>query len=266
MRTVPITYLFVPGDRPERFEKALASGADVVVIDLEDAVAPESKAAARKNVERALSAGSRACVRINSAETPWFSEDLQILRLPGVLSVMVPKAESARVLADAGAMAPQARLLPLVETARGLGNILEIAKAPNVERLAFGSVDFQVDMGIEGEDTELLFARSQMVLASRLAGIAAPIDGVTVDVQDVAQTRSDAHRARRLGFGAKLCIHPAQLAAVREAFTPDAKAIAWAKGVLEAVASTPQGALTYEGKLVDKPVVDRARSIIARIQ
>jgi citrate lyase subunit beta/citryl-CoA lyase len=261
-----ITWLFVPGDRPERFTKALASGAGMVVIDLEDAVAADGKEAARECVRAALADGHmRACVRINAPDTEWFDKDCQMLGQPGVAAVMLPKADSAAAVARVrAACAGGTGIVPLIETAAGLAAAADIARCPGVLQLAFGSVDFQLDMGIEGDGMELLFARSQLVLASRLAGIAAPIDGVTLSVTDVAQVRADALQARRLGFGGKLCIHPAQVVAVHEAFSPDAKALAWARGVLEAVSSTSSGALTYEGKLIDKPVITRARALLDR--
>ncbi|MET0541081.1 MAG: CoA ester lyase [Variovorax sp.] len=262
-----VTYLFVPGDRPDRFSKAVATGADVVVLDLEDAVTPDRKGVARSRVADALATDKfRACVRINGADTQWFEEDLRLLALPGVMAVMLPKAETAQAfgaIADA-AGASNVAVIPIVETARGLSRVESLANGAGVHRLAFGSVDFQLDLGIEGDEQELLFARSQIVLASRLAGVVAPIDGVTLAVNDAAQAHRDALRARRLGFGGKLCIHPAQIAPVREAFAPDAQAIAWANGVLAAAAQSTAGALTYEGRLIDKPVIDRARTLIDR--
>jgi citrate lyase subunit beta/citryl-CoA lyase len=281
----PITYLFVPADRPDRFAKALASGADMVVLDLEDAVAPSHKEAAREQLRELLGNGNgncnvqvRACVRINGVDTPWFRQDCELLRLPGVAAVMLPKAETAQAIAAVtGSARAGLPVVPLVETARGLAAARVLAACPEVRRLAFGSVDFQQDLGIEGDDLALLFARSELVLASRLAGIDAPIDGVSLGIRDVDSVAADALRARRLGFGGKLCIHPAQLAPVARAFAPDAKALAWARGVLEAVAASAaqgdagdagdagnSGALTYEGGLVDKPVIERARSIVRR--
>lgn len=263
---LPTTYLFVPADRPERFAKARSSGSDLIVIDLEDAVAPDAKCLARSHAAEALALPEhRACLRINGAESPWFTEDCELLALPGVAAVMVPKAESAddlcRLAARLGAGVP---LIPVVETARGLAAASRLAACARVQRLAFGSVDFQLDLGIEGEDIELLFARSQIVMASRLGGIAPPIDGVTLSARDTAQAGADALRARRLGFGAKLCIHPSHVAPVKEAFMPDAAQLAWARGVLDAVAAQPAGAITYEGKLIDKPVIGRAQAILAR--
>ncbi|MES2975488.1 MAG: CoA ester lyase [Pseudomonadota bacterium] len=263
---LPATYLFVPGDRPERFRKALASGADMVVLDLEDAVAPDSKASAREHVARALAAdGIRACVRINGSESRWFAEDCRLLTLPGVSAVMLPKAEDTHSLAQVrSALDDATALIPVVETARGLAAATTLAACASVQRLAFGSVDFQLDLGIEGDDAELLFARSHLVLASRLAGIDAPVDGVTLDATDAAQASRDALRARRLGFGGKLCIHPAQVGPVKAAFMPDARSLAWASGVVDAARNHDSGAFTYEGRLVDKPVIDRARAILGR--
>ena len=263
---IATTYLFVPGDRPDRFAKAAASGADVVVLDLEDAVAPDSKSAARASLADALSrSGLSVCVRVNAADTPWFKEDCRLLSLPGVAAVMLPKAETVDELrATAMVLGAGVPLIPIIETARGLAEVTVLAGAPSVQRLAFGSVDFQRDLGIEGDDLELLFARSQLVLASRLAGVAAPVDGVTLAVNDPELTRADARRSRRLGFGAKLCIHPAQIDPVREAFRPDATEMEWAKGVLEAASSTSAGALKYEGQMIDKPVIERARSVLRR--
>lgn len=260
------TYLFVPGDRPERFAKAMAAGADCVVLDLEDAVSPARKAAAREAVAAALASGDlRACVRVNGIDTPEFEEDLRLLALPGAAAAMLPKAESTEALAAVrAACRPEAVLLPIIETARGLAAATTLAACEAVRHLVFGSVDFQVDLGIEGDDIELLFARSQLVLASRLAGIAAPIDGVTLAVKDLEQLRRDALRARRLGFAGKLCIHPDQVGPVREVFMPDAQALAWAHGVLAAAAAARGSATTYEGKMIDKPVIDRANAILQR--
>ncbi|MCD9029727.1 CoA ester lyase [Luteimonas sp. BDR2-5] len=264
--TAPSTFLFVPGDRPERFQKASQSGAGMVVFDLEDAVGVGNKSAARDHVAAALAqAGMRACVRINGSESEWFSDDCRLLDLPGVAAVMLPKAEEvAPVLALQAAAGRSLPVIPIVESARGLEGAKELALAAGVQRLAFGSVDFQLDLGIEGGDEELLYARSRLVLVSRLAERAAPIDGVTLAVADAERLQEDTLRARRLGFGAKLCIHPVQVATVKRCFLPDEQLVSWAKGVLEAAAATPHGAIVFEGKLIDKPVVEHARTILGR--
>jgi citrate lyase subunit beta/citryl-CoA lyase len=143
-----------------------------------------------------------------------------------------------------------------------------IARAPGVERLAFGSVDFQLDTGIMSEREGLLFTRSQLVIASRVSGCLAPVDGVTVALDDEALLRQDvahAHaHARALGFGGKLCIHPKQVAAVNAGFRPQPAEVAWAEKVVEAPARSGGNAVRLEGKLIDIPVIERARAILAQ--
>ena len=213
------SYLFVPGDRPERFAKAAASGAHRVILDLDDAVNPDAKDAARACVAAWLGAGHAAMVRINGADTTWFEDDCRMLAAAGARAVMLPKSQDLATLARLASRLPVgAALVPLVETAAGLWNVREVAGAPGVHRLAFGSVDYQLDLGIEGDGDELLQARSQLVLASRVAGIPAPVDGVTLSIKDPVALSADVARARRLGFGAKLCIHPSQVEAVNTGF------------------------------------------------
>lgn len=253
------SYLFVPADRPERFAKALAAGADAVIVDLEDAVAPQAKASARAALEAWLkSADDRVVVRINSVDTPWFADDLRVCRSPNVVAVMLPKAERVQDFA----FIEQKPLLPLIETAAGIDAVRQIAAAPRVERLVFGSIDFQLDLGIDGEGDELLLFRSEIVLASRLAGLAPAVDGVTVAIDDIAQLEAESQRARRLGFGAKLCIHPKQVDTVNRSFSPNAKELAWAQRVLDVAASADGAAVMVDGKMVDKPVLLRARALL----
>lgn len=257
------SFLFVPGNRPERFDKACAAGADAVVLDLEDAVAPTRKEDAREAVRRWLQQGGRAWLRVNGTDTPWHLDDLALLDLPGVAGVLLPKAERAQELqALAQRTRPGTPLVPLVETATGLWNARELACVAGVQRLAFGSVDFQVDLSIQGDGEELLFARSQLVLASRVAGVLAPVDGVTVAIDDDAVLQADVARARRLGFGGKLCIHPRQVAAIRAGFGPSAADREWARRVIEAADAAGHDAVRLDGKLVDKPIIDRARALL----
>jgi citrate lyase subunit beta/citryl-CoA lyase len=254
------SYLFVPGNRPERYAKALAAGADAVIIDLEDAVAPVDKGAAREALSAWLTAAQPVLVRINAAGTEWFEEDLALAGLPGVAGVVLPKAESVgdiERLQAAGA----ASVLPLIESALGFHHALELARAPLVERLLFGSIDFSVDLGMEESVESLQFFRSQLVLVSRLAEIAAPVDGVTTALDDAQRIAEDTRRARRDGFGGKLCIHPKQVAAVNAAFMPDEEDIAWAERVLEAAAAAQGAAVAVDGKMVDRPVILKAQSI-----
>ena len=257
------SYLFVPGTRPDRFPKAAASGADAVIIDLEDAVPPPEKSKARAAVEAWVNPAQPVVLRINGVETDWFRDDVTCCRMPGIRAVMLPKTESVehlrRVEELLGSAIP---ILPLIETARGFWNALEIARDRAVQRLIFGSIDFQVDVGIPGEQEELLYFRSQLVLLSRLAGIQAPVDGINTQIDDTQQLRADALRARRLGFSGKLCIHPKQIPVVNECFTPTADEVAWALRVVEAATAAKGAAVAVDGRMVDRPVVLKAQRIL----
>lgn len=258
------SYLFVPGDRPERFDKALAAGAHAVILDLEDAVIPERKPQARAQMAAWLAAASAPVfVRVNPAGTPWHEEDCALLASPAVRGVMVPKAEDPAGLRQlAQRLRPQQDLLPLVETVAGHFAAEALASVPRVSRLAFGSFDFMADSGIEGDGQELDAVRTHLVLASRRAGVQPPVDGVSLAIDDAAQLAHDVGRARRFGMGAKLCIHPRQVALVNAGYAPTPQEIAWARKVLDALASGPLGAIAVDGKLVDRPVALRAEAIL----
>lgn len=259
------SYLFVPGDRPERFDKAVAAGADVTVLDLEDAVLPDAKARARTAIRGWLSAGGRAAVRVNGLGTEWHEDDTAVLATPGITHVLLPKAEEAAALAAFAARLPAPLpIVPLIETALGLWNARALAAVAGVRQLAFGSVDFQLDTGIEDDDRGLLHARSQLVIASAAAGIAPPVDGVTVALDDAARLAADVRAARGLGFGGKLCIHPRQVAAVHAGFAPDAAQLARASAIVAAAEHAGNGAVRLNGQLIDRPVVERARRMLAQ--
>ncbi|MCO5119662.1 MAG: CoA ester lyase [Burkholderiaceae bacterium] len=265
------SYLFVPADRPERFAKALAAGADVVIIDLEDAVAPASKSAARDALSNWLAsrpdaaeqAGVQVLVRINGADTPWFHDDVLLASDHAVTAVMLPKAAEIEPLREVVTRTHARRVLPLVETAGGIAAARKLARQPGVFRLVFGTVDFQLDLDIEGDGDELLAARSELVLASRLAGIVPPADGVETAIDDIDALAAATRRARRLGFGAKLCIHPRQVATVNAGFSPSAEQLAWAQRVVDAAAGAGGAAVAVDGKMVDAPVLARARRMLA---
>ena len=259
----PRSYLFVPANRPERFDKALASAADAVIVDLEDAVPPDQKNAARDQLAAWLSPRRAVVVRINAADTPWHADDVALCRQPGVAAVMVAKAERADALA---ALAVSAPLLPLVESAAGIDQLRAIASVRGVQRLAFGAIDFQLDLNMRAEFDELIHFRSQIVLASKLAGLAAPIDSPSIAIADDTEVERDAQRARRLGFGAKLCIHPRQLAAVNRSFSPTVEEIAWARGVLEVAERSGGAAVALDGRMIDKPVILRAQAILEEVR
>ena len=259
------SYLFVPGNRPDRFEKARRSGADAIVLDLEDAVSIEDKVKAREAVAAWLSPDHPAYVRINGAATEWFPDDLEAIDLPGLAGVVLPKSESPQQILDlVERLSARIGVFALVETALGVWEARALAETTGVERLAFGSVDFLLDAGIEGDDTELLYARSRLVLASRAAGIQPPVDGVTTALDDAGRLAADVARARRLGFGVKLCIHPTQITAVNQGYLPTNEEVSWARRVLETLRGAEEGALRIDGEFVDRPVVERARSVMAR--
>ena len=257
------TMLFVPADRPDRYAKAAESDADAIIIDLEDAVAPKTKAAARKMlcVPHALPQGIDIFVRLNGRSTPWYDADVAAVSLLPVAGVILPKTETVTDITALASRFGDRVIIALIETARGLSAAREIARAPSTTRLAFGSIDFCADIGAAHTRDALLAARSEIVLASRLAGIAPPLDGVTTSLDDAALIENDARHASELGFGGKLCIHPRQIAPVWRGFLPSTEEIAWARRVLDAEG---QGAASVDGAMVDAPVRARARTIIAR--
>ncbi|CAB3923317.1 HpcH/HpaI aldolase/citrate lyase family protein [Achromobacter anxifer] len=261
--------LFVPASRPERIPKALAAGADAVIVDLEDAVEHLAKASAREALCDFLGTnpGVRLWVRINDASTSWHDDDLKACRgKPGVAGVLLPKAESlaqVRHVVQAGL-----RVIPLLETAQGILNIAEVAATPGVERLAFGSLDYGLDMGLTpdtpGAETVLDQARVQVLLHSRAAGLAPALDGVFPGVQEQAGLAQAAGRAQQMGFGGMLCIHPTQVPVIHAAFVPAPQELAWARRVIATHRDTSAGTFMLDGKMVDAPVIARARLVLAQ--
>jgi citrate lyase subunit beta / citryl-CoA lyase len=266
----PLTYLFVPGNRPERFAKAMASAADRVILDLEDAVAPADKASARSAIGAWLAPAEvavleRVLVRINDALSPWNTEDMAWLQTQQLGEVMLSKCESPeQVAAVLRHLPPNARVLPLMETVSGVHGAAAVAAAPGVSRLAFGSIDYQLDLDVPSGSPALEQAAVVLVVASRLANLPAPIAGVTPEL-DNASVAAEAQRAHSLGFGAKLCIHPQQLSPARQAFLPSPEAQAWARRVVDAWEhSAHTGAVQVDARMVDKPVYLRAQRILAQ--
>lgn len=265
LRQGRLVALFVPANRPERFAKALAAGADAVIIDLEDAVGPAEKDEARRAVASAIPATGTILLRINAIATPHHAEDVQLARTLPLAGVVVPKiespAEAERMAATFGENVP---LIALIESARGLAAARAIAAVPHVVRLAFGSFDFAADLGCAHNRQAMLMARSELVLAARLAQQQGPIDGVTPELDDAALAQSDAAHAAELGFTGKLCVHPRQIAPVMRGFAPTEEEIAWAHRVFDA-SSQDGSALRVDGALVDLPVRLRAQRILSRI-
>jgi citrate lyase subunit beta/citryl-CoA lyase len=272
--------LFVPGTRRDRFAKAIASGADAVIFDLEDSVQPASKDQARNAVAEFLSSvrssdrssdRSSECqwlVRINAFGTPWIDRDLSFIREHrSIDGVVLPKTETAAQVEEAARALPAGHVIPLLETSRGVLNALAIASAGvSVPALIFGAEDLTAQLGVprtvDGE--ELLFARSQIVLAASAVGADA-IDTVFTKVNDDNLLRQDALRARALGFRGKLAIHPSQIDIINEIFSPSEAEIDRARRIVEAYDGTSahhQGVIAWEGEMIDAPVVLRARRVL----
>ncbi|MDB2324408.1 CoA ester lyase [Alphaproteobacteria bacterium] len=261
----PITYLFVPADRPDRYEKALTSGADRIIIDLEDAVRPDNKMVARDAIAAATLDWQNVIIRINAVDSVHFEFDMSLLRNVPVPKVMIAKAESAHMVTKVDdALDRKCQLLPQIETVKSLFALGDILHAKRVDRLAFGHLDFALDLGSGSDDNALLYARSQIVMHSRYAGKPAPIDSVTVDFRDAKAAQADAASAKNLGFGGKLIIHPAQEKPVKKGFAPSPTDIAWAETILQIVEKGGRGALAADGSMIDKPVEIRARHILDR--
>ena len=269
------SFLFVPASQPERLQKALASQADMVIADWEDAIAPSEKDSARAALEAAVTTlptanRERLLVRINPPGTAWFEADVQALsRLvaQGIAGTVVPKSESDTRLAQIARTAgPHCALVALVETVAGIDALDSLARAPQVQRLAFGHLDFQVDAGMQCalDESELQPSRMAFVMASRRAGLAQPIDGVTVDTKNPERIKQDTVRALRMGFGAKLCIHPAQVSGVNAVFAPCDTAVAQALAVVQAMEAAQGGVCVVGGKMVDAPVLHLAQRTLLR--
>ncbi|MFF2319283.1 HpcH/HpaI aldolase/citrate lyase family protein [Arthrobacter sp. NPDC058097] len=269
MLSSAISYLFVPASRPERYGRALAAGADRVIIDLEDAVAPEDKDSSLKQLIAALSAGMDAPVhvRINADDSFLFERDLAALAaLPevaraGLSGVVLPKVEDpASVMRIRKLLGEEIELVALVESALGLSRVRSIARTPGLSRLALGAVDLSFDLDAEIASATIDHAYATLVLESRLAGLPAPIASPPLSIQDPEGIETGARRLRSLGLTAQLCIHPAQVEPIHAGFLPSDELLVWAQNVL----TSDAGAAQIDGQMVDKPVRDRAKRILAQ--
>lgn len=257
------SYLFVPANRVERFEKALNTQADLVIIDLEDAVPADLKVSAREALEQWLICHPQhdVTIRVNGKQTEWFKDDMQLALLSNVSAIVLPKTESVQDV-QAVTDVRDLDIYPLIETPRGLANVRQIAAAPSVRALMFGSIDFQLEMDMQGGYHELLSFRNEIVLASKLAGIDAPVDGVTVDFKNEAVVRLETQQAKNLGFAGKLCIHPLQVDIVNQTFSPSTEEIEWASQVISVIDEAQGQAVSLNGKMIDLPVILKARKIL----
>ncbi|SAL09593.1 HpcH/HpaI aldolase [Caballeronia peredens] len=258
--------LFVPGNRPERFAKALDRGADAVIVDLEDAVAPEEKDDARRTVAAWLAPERPVLLRVNACDTPWFERDAELGKLGGVAGIVLPKAESAAdVIALVSLTKNRLPVFPLIESAKGMFNALEIARAPFVHQLMFGTLDFCADMNMATTGNALDPFRATLAMISKVAGIRPPIDGVTPAIDDDRALRDETLDGKQRGFAGKLCIHPKQVATVNACYAPSDAELVWANRVLDAFGKANGAAIAVDGKMVDRPVVLRAQTILESV-
>ncbi|WP_111735700.1 HpcH/HpaI aldolase/citrate lyase family protein [Roseovarius amoyensis] len=258
-----ISPLFVPALRPALIGKAFAAGADCVILDLEDAVAEADKTAARSAVSGLTLTDIPAMVRINPISSEYFSEDVAAVRKAGATAVMLAKAETGGELRHLRTLMPGVEIVALIESAVGLENSPELLRA-GASRLAFGSVDFALDIGAAHMREALLCTRARLVQVSRLEGAVGPVDGICTGFNDLPEVEAEARYAATLGFTGKLCIHPAQIGAVRTGFRPSRAEMTWARRII-ATGETAQGdgAVNVDGTMVDRPVRLRAQRILA---
>jgi len=262
------TALFVPGSRPDRFAKALATGADRVIVDFEDAVEETLKQQARANLAAFFTANPTVSVvvRVNAYGHPEHEADLAFCSgFAQVSAILLPKAESAAQVNHAALSGK--RIWPLIESAEGLRNLAEIACANGVERLAFGALDLGLDLGVQATSTAAVRifdqVRYSILLNTRLARLARPLDTVFPDFSDSEGLADFARDALHMGFGGMLCIHPAQVPVAAAVFQPSVQEIEWARKVLQAAEGAP-GAFRLEGKMIDAPVIAAARRVLKR--
>lgn len=271
-------WLFVPGDRPDRWAGA-AARADAVVVDLENAVAPAGKAEARSAVARALDhvLAAQLVVRVNAAGTPWYAEDVATVREAGVMTVMVPKVRGRADLERAAVDLPGVALVALCETATSILDVREVAAAPGCSAMMWGGEDLAVDLGGTASHTDdgtlapaMAYARTHLRYGARAAGVAA-IDAPVLRMDRADVITAEAVSAAAMGYHAKACIHPDHVPLIRDAFRPNPAEVARAEAVVSAVDrllgttnDTEVPVFVLDGQMVDHPVVALARQVLAR--
>lgn len=256
--------LFCPADRPERFEKAFER-ADAVILDLEDAVAPDAKADARANILAASLDPARVIVRLNAVDTDDFADDLAMVTRSHFRTVMVAKTESAKAL---DVFDERFSLIALCETAKGISNAREIAAHPQVAAMMWGAEDLVASLGgtssrrLDGHYRDVArYARSQVLMEAAAHGKAA-IDAVHIALDDEEGLRRESEDAAASGFSATACIHPGQVSIIRAAYQPDVETTAWAHDVL-AAAEGERGVFRFRGQMIDEPLLRHARAVVA---
>ena len=275
------SYLFAPGNHERRVEKALGLGADVVILDLEDAVAISEKKSTRELINKTLEQ-PRNCavfVRVNAYDTEFCYGDICSIVSENLDGIVLPKLESlddlrsidwllANLEQERGLPNGSIDLMPIIETAVGLVNIREIARADTrVKRLAFGGGDYTRDLGMEWtlKEDELLPVRSEMVLASRFGKLEPPVDTVFIHIKEHDAFRSSCSNILGLGFQGKMCIHPDQVPVTNETFTPDPEEVKWSQRVIDEFAKAEKAGIAsiqIDGYFVDYPIVEKAQRTV----
>ncbi|GLX00958.1 CoA ester lyase [Microtetraspora sp. NBRC 16547] len=269
------SHLYVPGDAPEKLAKALGRGADALIVDLEDAVPPAGKDAAREAVAGWLRTADpgpvEIWVRVNPGDLR--AADVRaVAAVPALAGLVLAKVETADELAETDALltslgADTLPVVPLLESAAAVLRAPEIAAAPRVARLQVGEADLRADTGITlgPDERELLWVRSQVVLASAAAGIDPPVAPVSTDFRDLDALRESTLALARLGYVGRACVHPAQIAVVNEVFTPAAEEVARARDLVDRFETSGAGVLLDSaGRMVDEAIVRQARRILRR--
>lgn len=270
-RARPVSWLYVPGDRPDRFEKAIASGAHVVIVDLEDAVVPEHKAQARRNALDLLAAAAPDSVevRVNDVRTDWGRDDLAaITDHPALRAIRLPKVKSAEDVARAVALlsAYAAPITCLLETALGVENAYAIATAPRVGAIGLGEADLAGDLGTS-DDAGLSWPRSRVVVAARAAGLDPPAQSVFADVADLDGLARSCVAGRALGFRGRAAVHPRQIPVIHASYRPSEIEVRAAQEVLTGLADARadgRGVVALpDGRMVDEAMRRRAEEVLA---
>ncbi|MDN7245233.1 HpcH/HpaI aldolase/citrate lyase family protein [Planococcus shenhongbingii] len=263
--------MFTPGTKKERLLKSVNSEADALLWDLEDAVHPDDKDGAQAVIKEALDElGDKPAkpifLRVNQYDTEWYEEDVKLARHENVTGIMLPKTESSEQAAKTWeGMGSEGELIALIETAAGIIRLEDIFSNPNISGVAFGAIDYAVDVDLTLTEAglEALYARSRIVTYAKAAGISGIYDTVFPDVHNEVSLQKRARSARALGFNGQMAVHPKQLEIIHEVYSPSREEIDWAVKVLLYAENEAkgQGVFMFDGKMVDRPVIEKARQI-----
>ncbi|HEB9341986.1 TPA: CoA ester lyase [Campylobacter coli] len=265
------SFLFVPSIYPERFIKALQSGANQIIIDLEDSVEEAKKEVGRKNIadfsSQCAENNDKFLIRINETQSAEFQKDLSLISTikesNSIVGIVLPKAQNYEDIDILSKF--ELPVIPIIESALGVENLDDIARHPSVLALSFGSLDMTLDLNLqegEGKNFILNSIRTQIVLKSVKYNLLSPINGVYPDIKNIDGLKEDLLFAKSMGFGGSLCIHPNQVVPINEVFSPSAQQIAWAKEILSLRKNSNDIIFNHNGMMVDLPVIKKAEQIL----